>query len=265
MYLTDQIGHTLHLLPQPPQRIVSLVPSQTELLHYLGLDQQVVGITRFCVHPPHWRRTKTRIGGTKDPHLNRIHALQPDLIIANKEENVQAHLIALQQHYPVYTSDIGSLTDAYAMIQHIGTLTHTAPQAQALVAQLRTQFSLIPKQNARIAYLIWQNPYMVAASNTFIHHLLCDICGFTNIFAAQTRYPITNLAQIAEAQPDVVLLSSEPYPFTQQHIASIAPQLPAHTRLLLVDGELLSWYGSRLLHTSQYLQNTLFHIIFNQT
>lgn len=251
----DQLGRTINL-HSAPKRIVSLVPSQTELLHYLGLTTEVVGITRFCIHPAEWFNSKKRVGGTKDFDLARINALQPDLIIANKEENVQDKIDALAQQYPVWVSNINTLTDAYNMIQQVGTMIGKTKNAAQLVEQLQTQFAQINKQSLSVAYLIWRNPYMAAGGNTFINHLLTNICGFNNIFAPNLRYPTVTLEQLAQASPNYVFLSSEPYPFKEKHIAELKTALP-NTTIQLVDGELFSWYGSRLLHTAHYLQSFL--------
>lgn len=247
------MGRTI-TLAATPKRIVSLVPSQTELLHYLGLSTQVVGITRFCIHPAEWFKGKKRVGGTKDFDIARIHALQPDLIIANKEENVPDKIAELAQHYPVWISDISTLTDAYSMIQQVGTMVGKPNKATQLVEQLQTQFAQVSPKKIKVAYLIWRNPYMAAGGDTFINDILSNICGFSNIFASQLRYPSITLQQLVDASPDFVLLSSEPYPFKEKHIAEINAALP-NTLVKLVDGELFSWYGSRLLHTAHYLQN----------
>src|ERR1700741_3198050 len=110
MHFIDQTGRKISI-PQIPQRIISLVPSQTELLFDLGLDKEVVGITKFCVHPPEWFQTKTRVGGTKQLKIDLIKQLQPDLIIANKEENVKEQIEELEKHFPVWISDVNNLED----------------------------------------------------------------------------------------------------------------------------------------------------------
>src|SRR5438105_265149 len=121
---TDQLGNQLHI-DQHPRRIVSLVPSQTELLFDLGLQEEVIGITKFCVHPYHWHQTKTRVGGTKDIKLEVIDQLKPDLVIANKEENTREQITSLQSLYPVWISDVNTLQDALEMIRSIGEITGT--------------------------------------------------------------------------------------------------------------------------------------------
>ena len=246
------------VVPKVPLRIVSLVPSQTELLYDLGLEDRVVGITKFCIHPEDWFRGKERVGGTKKLHLDRIAALNPDLIIGNKEENERSQIEELSASYPVWMSDIQDLEDAYNMMLRIGKLTQTGGKAQSMVRQLRIDFDdLSPsKTPQKVAYFIWRNPWMVAGHSTFINHLLKQ-CGWKNVFSdTDGRYPIAEAETIAAKQPDLVLLSSEPYPFKEQHIAELQHLCP-QAKIALVDGELFSWYGSRLLHTSAYLQSLI--------
>jgi ABC-type Fe3+-hydroxamate transport system substrate-binding protein len=251
----DQLQNKLQL-SDPPQRIVSLVPSQTELLHDLGLGDRVVGITKFCIHPEKWYREKTRIGGTKNVDFKRVAELKPDLIIGNKEENNRADIEQLQQHYPVWMSDIYTLEDAYAMMLDLGDVLDVTSKAEALVLQIRTGMSALqqrPFSNKRVAYFIWRKPWMVAAAHTFIHHLL-GLAGWVNVYAGQQRYPVVTLEDVAAAKPEVLLLSSEPYPFKEKHQAELAAVCP-QAQIELVDGELFSWYGSRLLHTANYIKN----------
>lgn len=240
-------------LPQwPPRRIVSLVPSQTECLHALGLEAEVVGITKFCVHPQAWFREKTRVGGTKTLNLDKIAALRPDLLIGNKEENERGQIEVLAQRHPVWMSDIGTLADALDMIRRLGALTGPAERARALAADIAARFEAlgIPAQRPRVAYFIWRKPYMVAAGGTFIHEML-EKAGFHNVFGHLQRYPELDLSALAEARPDVVLLSSEPFPFSEKHFEPFQAACPA-ARLRVVDGELFSWYGSRLLEAPAY-------------
>jgi ABC-type Fe3+-hydroxamate transport system substrate-binding protein len=235
-----------------PQRIISLVPSQTELLADLQLDDRVVGITKFCVHPGHWFRTKTRIGGTKQLKMDTIHQLKPDLIIANKEENVKEQVEELAQHYPVWVSDVNTLEDAYDMIMHIGKLTGTEERANKITDEIIKSFSELQRLNdqPRTAYLIWKDPYMTAGADTFIHSML-DAAGFNNIFSHLNRYPEVTIEQLQTARCELLLLSSEPFPFKQKHIEELQDYLPT-TRILLVDGEMFSWYGSRLRFSPLY-------------
>lgn len=248
---TDQTGQAIRL-PAIPKRIISLVPSQTELLAVLGLTDEVVGITRFCIHPKEWFRSKTRVGGTKQINTDIIHSLHPDLIIANKEENVKEQINELQQQYPVWISDVNNLDDAYEMIAQIGAMTEKSEQATRIIEKINTKFSQLQTSNFKLktAYLIWQKPYMTVGGDTFIHSML-ELAGFDNICKEQTRYPEVTIAELKNANCELLLLSSEPFPFQQKHIDELRPLLP-NTRIILVDGELFSWYGSRLLKAPAY-------------
>jgi ABC-type Fe3+-hydroxamate transport system substrate-binding protein len=256
MQITDQIGKAL-FIHNPPQRIISLVPSQTELLYTLGLDNNVVGITKFCVHPAQWHQHKKRIGGTKNINLETIRQLQPDLIIANKEENNKEQVEALQAVYPVYISDINNLEEALVMIKDIGSITNTQAPAAAFIENIKQAFcNLLPLSTPiNTAYLIWQDPFMTVGGDTFINHQLA-VCGFKNIFSHLQRYPVVTIEALQQANCELLLLSSEPYPFKEKHIAALQKQLP-HTRIALADGEYFSWYGSRLLHAPAYFKELM--------
>lgn len=245
------------VLPAAPQRIISLVPSQTELLHYLGLDEGVAGITKFCIHPNTWFLRKTRIGGTKNPDIEKIKTMQPDLIIANKEENRKEDIEQLAEHFPVYVSDISTLEEALQMIADTGQITGTSARAEELVTGIRNNFSLLqpvqPEINA--AYLVWQQPFMAAGGDTFINDMM-QRCGLKNIFGGTERYPETTLEQLKEKDCRLLLLSSEPFPFNEKHLAELNTALPG-TKVLLADGEMFSWYGSRLLLSPGYFGNLI--------
>jgi len=243
-------------LTYQPKRIISLVPSQTELLYDLGLEDKVIGITKFCIHPAEWKKTKAIIGGTKNIHAKKIKALQPDLIIANKEENVKEEVKALAVDHNVYVSDIATLTDSFTMINDIGTLTHTSSRANQIIDSIQQGFAEItPAHQIPTAYFIWRNPYMTVGHDTFIHDMLTK-CGFLNIFNSATRYPVADMNKLKEKGCRLLLLSSEPYPFKQRHIDELQQQLP-DTTIMLVDGEMFSWYGSRLLHAPTYFNQLI--------
>nr|WP_192823721.1 helical backbone metal receptor [Rufibacter sp. LB8] len=245
------------LLPHPPQRIISLVPSQTELLFSLGLGDRVVGVTKFCIHPKAQTKQVTKIGGTKTFHLEVIDQLKPDLIIGNKEENYQEGIEALAQKYPVWMSDIYTLPDALNMITSLGQVLSTEKAAIALAKDIQAKFGalqpLFPTKKA--AYFIWKNPYIAVGNTNFIDYLL-GLCGFENVFQSMPRYPEITPQQLASAEPEVILLSSEPYPFQEKHVAEFQALCP-QAQVLVVDGELFSWYGSRLLHSAPYLQQVI--------
>jgi len=251
---TDQCGRSVSIT-NSPQRIISLVPSQTELLYDLGLDDRVAGITKFCIHPNEWFRSKTRIGGTKTIKMDIIHHLQPDLIIANKEENVREQVEELANKYPVWVSDVNNLEDALEMIAGIGKITSTYEKAEDIARTIRNKFDALTPILQLTApnstcYLIWKDPYITVGGNTFINDML-QYTGLTNIFVTLNRYPEISITQLQTTNPRLVLLSSEPYPFRQIHVDELKQQLP-NTKILLVDGELFSWYGSRLLKAPSY-------------
>lgn len=254
MPFIDQLNRSIELF-HSPLRIVSLVPSQTELLFDLGLDEQVVGVTKFCVHPKEKLQGKTIIGGTKNFNFEKIAALNPDLIIANKEENYKEGLEQLAEDYPVWISDIEHLSHACQMIEQVGTLVGRTDAAQEMSQQIQSGFSTLPilPDQPRVAYLIWNNPIMVAGKQTFIQDML-QRCGFHNPFAERedSRYPSIEPKDLSNAKLDYILLSSEPFPFEEKHQLEIQKLCP-NAQVALVDGEMFSWYGSRLLQTITYL------------
>ena len=242
---------------KPPQRIISLVPSQTELLSYFGLDKEVIGITKFCVHPRKWFTTKTRVGGTKTVNIGLIKKLQPDLIIANKEENVKEQIEDLAADFNVWVTDVNNLENALVMIKDVGEIIHKRNEAKILITKIKTNFSQLQTKNYNLqtAYLIWQKPYMTIGGDTFISDMLKH-CGLQNIFEDKKRYPEITMHDLHIANCQLVLLSSEPYPFKQKHVDELLQQLPGK-KIILVDGEMFSWYGSRLLKASKYFEGLL--------
>ena len=254
--INDQMNREL-FVPDSFERIVSLVPSQTELLFYLGLGDRVAGITKFCVHPQKWFRFKTRVGGTKSVNFDKINVLKPDLIIGNKEENTKSDIEKLSLDYPVWMSDMVNLKQVWSMMEMLGDLLNVKQKSSELVAQLKSDFRSLSEytQNSptlKVAYFIWQNPFMVAAGNTFINSMLHE-SGFVNVFGHLNRYPVISPDMLVKANPDVVLLSSEPFPFKESHILSFQNILP-NAKFEIVDGELFSWYGSRLLFSVDYIK-----------
>ncbi len=257
---TDQIGNQV-AINFPPKRIISLVPSQTELLFDLGLDKEVVGLTKFCIHPIEKFATRTKVGGTKKINIEAIRALKPDLIIGNKEENTQEDIELLQQELPVWMSDINTLVQAQEMIIEIGAIVDRMPEAAYLNHLISDGFrdlqvlALQKKINAKVAYAIWKDPYMFAGQNTFINDIMQKV-GLQSVIN-ENRYPELTLQQLQERQPDFLLLSSEPYPFKDAHVEYLKEELP-NTKIMIADGEMFSWYGSRLVKSVQYffeLQN----------
>lgn len=235
----------------PKRRIVSVVPSQTEFLYDLGLDEEVVGITKFCIHPEKWFRNKQRIGGTKDLKLDLIRDLKPDLIIANKEENTQSQIEELAAEFPLYMSDIFDLEDSFRMMKDVGALTGKQQRTNELITIIQDRFKSFTAQPSgkKVLYLIWRGPFMAAGHNTFIHSMI-ERCGWKNVLTTDqhkdlSRYPELSAEEIIGLDPEVILLSSEPYPFKDKHIRELQ-EICSKAAIMLVDGELFSWYGSRL-------------------
>lgn len=264
MNTADQLGRNI-IFTFPPKKIISIVPSQTELLYELGLDEKVIGITKFCVHPNEWFRQKKKVGGTKKLHIDVIRSLHPDLIIANKEENDKEQLEKLMKDFPVWISDIHTLEEALSMIHSIGEITGKIEQSEEIANNIQNKFDQLtsnPKPEARqaetsnpkpkAAYLIWRNPWMVAGKDTFIHEMM-NYCGFDNCFSHLVRYPEIPLAQLNKSGCKWILLSSEPFPFKEKHAEEIRQIIP-EAKIIFVDGEMFSWYGSRLLKAPEYFK-----------
>ncbi|HLU90142.1 MAG TPA: helical backbone metal receptor [Cyclobacteriaceae bacterium] len=253
MKFTDQMNRDVWL-DSYPERIVSLVPSQTEFLFDLGLKNRMVGLTKFCVRPRGFKATKTIVGGTKNFHLDRIRALSPDLIIGNKEENDRMGINRLADDYPVWMSDVNDLEDAYQMMYSLGEITGKSEEAQKIIEEVSLKFARQFPSKGTAIYLIWQNPMMAAGSGTFINAML-DISGFKNL-VEDNRYPEISLEQIRELNPDFLLLSTEPYPFKEEDVLQFGKTY-SNSKVRLVDGEIFSWYGSRLRLAPDYFAELL--------
>jgi len=255
---TDQMKRRVEI-PVFPTRIISLVPSQTELLYDLGCEKEIVGQTVFCVHPKDKFKSANKIGGTKKLKIKEIIALKPDLIIGNKEENTQEEIEELAKHFPVWMSDIYTLQDALEMIEQVGKICGKDEEAEVISQEISNGFEqLQTSKKLSCLYLIWRNPWMVAGCDTFINELLIR-CGFENVCAPTSRYPELNMEEIISLNPQLVLLSSEPYPFAEKHIKELREILPL-AQIKLVDGELFSWYGSRLRFSPKYFKQLLSEI-----
>ena len=250
----DQLGREVQI-NGIPQKIISLVPSQTEFLIDLGLEDQIAGITKFCIHPKEVFIRKTRIGGTKKIDFNKIKKLSPDLIICNKEENQKEQIEILMESYPVWVSDIKTLEDAYEMMEKIGEITGREENASVIVNEIKSAFNLLYQSKNpayKVAYFIWRNPYMVAASDNFIDHML-RTSGFMNVFRNHSlRYPSITIEELLPFNPDLIFLSSEPFPFSEKYIPEFQQAFPK-AKIIVVDGEMFSWYGSRLRYAPSYL------------
>ncbi len=244
-------------MPDCPQRIVSLVPSQTEFLVDIGLEDQIVGITNFCVHPPHLRKQKQRVGGTKDLSIEKIRALNPDFILGNKEENRKEDLLSLAEEYPVWISDIVNYDQSISMMRSIGELCKKLMRTEKLISEINEGFRKLPifsDEPPSALYLIWKEPMMSVSGDTFIGFMIRKL-GLKNPLEFEAdRYPEITEEQIESIQPDYLLLSSEPYPFKKKQQKEFQKRFP-DSKILLVDGEMFSWYGSRMVYSAEYFLN----------
>jgi len=256
MNFTDQMNRTIRL-DSYPRRIVSLVPSQTELLFDLELEEEVVGITKFCIHPDSWFRSKTRVGGTKTVNIDKVKSLQPDLIIANKEENTQSDIESLMDVAPVWISDIHNLDEALEMTRCVGEITNKAEKASEIINFTKTGFDNLPKVEIpkKVLYLIWEKPIMSIGRDTFIHDMITRI-GWENVLSSETRYPEITDEDIQLLSPDLIILSSEPFPYKEKHIWRYKELCP-NADVKLLDGEFFSWYGSRMKKAPEYFKSIL--------
>ncbi len=236
--------------PTKPQRIISLVPSITELLYNLDLGERVVGITKFCIHPKEWFQNKQRVGGTKKINIDIIHSLKPDLIIANKEENSKEDVELLSAHFPIWLTDVKNYESALKMIKNIGKITDKNKLSEKIIKEIiqeKEQFNKVKKGNC--IYLIWKNPYMTIGGDTYINDMLSQ-AGFNNIYKEENRYPIIKNEELYTTNIDYILLSSEPFPFKFKDVEEI--QELTQAKVLLVDGEMFSWYGSKMKKVWRY-------------
>jgi len=254
MFVKDQLQRKIKL-EKIPQRIISLVPSQTELLIDLGLERSLIGITKFCVHPVNLRKNKDIVGGTKNIRIEKIKALRPDIILCNKEENTKKMVSELEEIAPVHVSDIKSIKDSLELIQQYGVIFSIEEKTEFLIKRINVEMNYFKKfiqkyPKRKVAYFIWRKPWMVAGGGTFINELL-QINNFENIFEDIMRYPEVDLKKLKEV--DYVLLSSEPFPFQDRHKTDLLAYVPAE-KIKFVDGEFFSWYGSRLEKAFQYFK-----------
>lgn len=255
MKFTDQLHRTIEL-HKTPKRIISLVPSLTELICDLGLRSSLVGVTKFCVHPKPIRKKVTVVGGTKQVHLNKIHDLNPDIILCNKEENTLEMIEELEKIAPIHISDINTIQDCLEIIDMYGVIFKKQPQAESIILKIKEQqkeFELYVKDKPiqMVVYFIWKDPWMAVGRDTFINYML-SINRFKNYFDNQQRYPEIDM-NTAYDDIDLVMLSSEPYPFKKEHFITVQASFPK-AKVILVDGEMFSWYGSRLIKAFKYFK-----------
>ncbi len=253
----DQLGRPLNF-KQYPKRIISLNPSQTETIIDLGLEEQLVGITKFCVHPKHLRKDKKVVGGTKKVNFNTIRQLKPDIILCNKEENTQEIVATLEKEFPVHVSNVETISQALEMIEQYGLLFNKESNAAKMCSKINEhlqKFKLSTQNHnyKKVAYFIWKDPYMVVGGDTFIDHML-EINKLKNVYKEKERYPEITLEELEKLKLDYILLSSEPFPFKAKHKEELEKQFPK-VIIKLVDGEYFSWYGSRLLKAFDYFNS----------
>lgn len=240
------IRYILYIYPmKPPQKIISLVPSLTELLFDFGLGDKVIGRTRFCIHPKKAVTDVPVIGGTKNPRVEDILSLEPDLIIANKEENRKTDIEQLEIDTEVMVTDIRTIEEALISIYDIANRVGVPDKARKLIAEIQQEMDHIPDEPAlRTAYFIWREPWMTVGNDTYIHSVLSR-WNLQNVYEQKTRYPNTTLQELADKAPELIILSSEPYPFKEKHIKEVGSVCPK-SNIVLANGEWFSWYGSRM-------------------
>ncbi|MEK4487625.1 helical backbone metal receptor [Psychrobacillus sp. FSL H8-0484] len=252
--ITDHVGRQVNI-SIPPKRIVSICPAITETLFALGLESEIVGRTKYCIFPEGIVENVAIVGGTKEVNEGKIRDLQPDLILAEKEENTEAIVQALEQIAPVFVLEVRSIKEAYRFIHTLGFLTNKEQVAERLIDSCKAVFPSPHVQSGNAAYVIWRKPYMVVGRTTYINDILHTL-GLHNPFAKEvSRYPTVTKEELADANLDVLLLASEPFPFQQKHIAEFQAFLP-NTKIVLVEGEMF-WYGARMETAGEYLKKIM--------
>lgn len=245
-------------------KIVSLCPSLTELIFDLGAGDSLVGRTKFCVHPVDRVEAVERVGGTKNPKVERIIELAPDLVLMNEEENRAEDARALEAAgLRVHASMPRTAADTAAMVRSIGMALHRSREAEPIAADIERRADRVRREAVRYppvryACLIWHNPIMTISDDTFIAGLLA-LPGGLNVFGTKgDRYPAITPDELHAADPLRVLLPNEPYPFQEKHVEELAglSRLP-RDRFRVVDGELLSWHGSRTPRGIDYAESVL--------
>jgi ABC-type Fe3+-hydroxamate transport system substrate-binding protein len=286
----DALGRAVQI-PHAPQRLVSLVPSITEVLFSFGRGQQVVGITDYCTEPATAVATKTKIGGTKNPDIATILALRPELVFTVAEENRRQDVEQLAAAgVPVYVCAPHTVRDGIDLLWRVADLldcrSEVMGQMQAIEQDYTETVALVARhQRVRVFCPIWKDPYMTINADTYVHDVL-RVCGGDNIFAQRQRrfplaadlgqqpegtgerytkrdrrYPRITLEEMAALRPEVVLLPDEPYVFSEADVAdfTLFPEVPAvrDGRIFLIDGKMVSWYGPRIGHSLRTIRALL--------
>jgi len=252
MLFIDDLNRKIEV-PTPPQKVISLCPSITETL--IELDINVIGRTKFCIHPKEKIQQIQIVGGTKSVHYDRIHHLKPDLIICEKEENTPEIVETLEKQYPVYVVNVESWKDGLKMMTNFGKIFQQEKKIDEWLKLLPESPPTIV-QKKRVAYLIWKEPLMTVGKTTYINDVLNSL-GFINPFENRPeRYPQISFEELQSAELDFLFLSSEPFPFKDKHIQEFKQNLP-DVHIQIVDGEMFSWYGVRMIRAIDYFQNKL--------
>ena len=258
--LVDAVG-TRHAPARRDARIVSLVPSITELVCDLGLAAQLVGRTGFCVHPREVVRRIPKVGGTKDVDLDKLRALRPTHVILNIDENKKEHARSLAEFVPelIVTHPLAPI-DNLALYRLIGGIFGREDQAEALCGEFEAAYAALQSAAStfpldRVLYLIWKNPWMTVSRDTYVSRMLALVKWETVPAECTDRYPKIQLDSGVLDAADAVLLSSEPYSFREGHVAELrADPLLAKKRIALIDGAMTAWYGSRAIEGLGYLR-----------
>lgn len=254
---TDDLGREVNI-PFPPKRIISTVPSTTEFLFDLGLEDKIISRTKFCKYPADKIAKLPNIGGPKDLYFDKIRLLDPDLILANEEENNKIQIEELTEEFPVYVCKVRNYDEALQNILNTGKIVGAEPKSYEIVNKIRAGFAQLPinPNSHSVLYLVWKDPYMAIGRDTFINSMI-EKCGLKNaIEDIDSRYPKLSPKKIIDLNPDLIFLSSEPFPFNQKHIPDIQNLLP-DTKIKLVDGEMFSWFESHLLKAGKYFKDLI--------
>ena len=245
----DVLGRTFDFTKKPT-RVVSLVPSITETLFALGAGDDVVGITDFCIFPPDLNLP--RLGGTKNPHVDEIRTLSPDLVHMNLEENLRRHGDAIETFAPVFVTEPKSVDDVERLLEQLGAIHDRRERASQLVTQLRDARASLPKRSFSFACPIWKNPWMWCGGDTYVSRLV-ESAGGRNVLADRLRYPQIDVDELLALRPDTVFLPDEPYLFT----ASDAEAMRAPRVIGPFPGHLFTWHGSRTIEGLRFLRDAL--------
>jgi len=253
MLFTDDLNIKVEI-KENPERIISLVPSITEYLFDLGLSEQIVGLTNYCIHPEKAVSNKEKVGGTKDFSLEKIRKLKPDLIIAVKEENNKELVQEIAKEFPLAVFDVVNLKSAIRTMKNIGILLKKEEKSKAIISEIQRQKILLQSNNIKTksaCYLIWNKPMMTVNENTFISEMM-QYSGYKNVFRnKEESYGVITEKEILEKKPQYILLSTEPFSFTEKHRIAYQKKF-SDSKVILVDGEFYSWYGSRILKAFDY-------------